>query len=103
MSLQAVEQVMETEQKNRERRTAAEQQAKQLAADAERNGLALLNNVRAQADAEGKELLRKAEERAKQRSGEIRAEAERRAGELRAAAQTRLEQAAELIVGRVVR
>ena len=103
MSLQAVEQVMETEQKNRERRTAAEQQAKQLAADAERNGLALLNNVRAQADAEGKELLRKAEERAEQRSGEIRAEAGRRAGELRAAAQTRLEQAAELIVGRVVR
>ena len=103
MSLQAVEKVMETEQRSRERRTAAEQQAKQLLADAERNGLALLNNVRAQADAEGKELLRKAEERAEERSGEIRAEAERQAGELRTAAQSRLEQAAELIVGRVVR
>ena len=103
MSLQAIEKIIETEQESKERRTAAQQQAKQLVADAERNGLALLSSVRSQADAEGKELLQKAEDRAKERSGVIQAEALKSAEALRTAAKSRLEDAAELIVGRVVR
>lgn len=103
MSLQAVEMIAENEQKNKERRTAAEQQAKQLTADAERSGLALLNRVRSQLDAEGKALLEEAEARAEKRSAVIREEAEQRAEALRAKAGSRLEDASELIVRRVVR
>lgn len=103
MSLQAVEKVVKSEQKNRERRAAAEQRAKQMAADAQRNGQALLDKVRADAEAEGKALLQQAEARAEERSNAIRAEAEKHAEKLRAASQSHLDAAVELIVGRVVR
>ena len=103
MSLEAVEKVVKMEQKSKERRTAAEVEAKQLTADAERNGLALLREVQSQADDDGKKLLQQAEARAEARSAEIRLEAQKSSHTLRSAAESRLDKAAELIVGRVVR
>ena len=56
MSLEAIEKVTEVEQKSKERRLAAEAEARQIVADAERTGLALLQQVRADAAEEGKTL-----------------------------------------------
>ena len=41
MSLEAIEKVTEVERKNKERRAAAETEAKQMLASAQRDGLAL--------------------------------------------------------------
>lgn len=63
MSLEAIEKVSQAETKNRERKAAAEAEAKQIIADAEREGLALLQQARTDAEKEGKALLHEAEER----------------------------------------
>ena len=49
MSLEAIEKVTEVELESKERRGAAEAEARQIIADAERTGLALLQKVRADA------------------------------------------------------
>ncbi len=102
MSLEAIEKVTEAERKNQERKAAAEAEAKQLLADAERDGLALLQQARGQETARGKELLRQAEARAAQRSAEIGRAAEAEGAALRETAEKHLKEAAEFIVGRVV-
>ena len=103
MSLEAIEKVTEVELESKERRGAAEAEARQIIADAERTGLALLQKVRADAASEGKALLRKAEERAAERAAEISANASREADGLRQMADKHMEAAAEFIVGRVVK
>ncbi len=103
MSLEAIEKVTEVERKNKERRAAAETEAKQMLASAQRDGLALLEQIRAEEAAKGAELLRRqAEERAAQRSEQIAASAEAEGDALRRAAEGRLQAAAEFIVGRIV-
>ena len=64
MSIEAIRQVTETEQANKQSRAAAEAEARQLVLDAERNGTELLKKVRSDAAEQGKDLLRQAEERA---------------------------------------
>ena len=103
MSLKAVEQVKANEKINQERRTAAEQQAKQQIAQAQQDGLALLKKSQELVEDAGKKLLQKAEENAKRRSDEIAAETERQSGQLRREAESHLEQAAERIVEKIVR
>ena len=103
MSLEAIEKVTEVEQKSKERRLAAEAEARQIVADAERASLALLQQVRVDAAEEGKTLLRQAEERAAKRAAEIDAGASREADGLRQMADKHMEAAAEFIVGRVVK
>ena len=102
MSLEAIEKVTEVERKNKERRAAAETEAKQMLASAQRDGLALLEQMRAEEAAKGAELLRQAEERAAQRSEQIAASAEADGDALRRAAEGRLQAAAEVNVGRIV-
>ena len=103
MSLEAIEKVTQTELKTKERKTAAEAEAKQQVANAEREGLALLQQARARAAEDGKKLLRQAEESAAKHAAEIAAAAQADAGALRDAAGKHLEEAAEFIVGRVVK
>ena len=69
MSIEAIRQVTETEQANKQSRAAAEAEARQLILDAERNGTELLKKVRSDAAEQGKDLLRQAEERAAQTPG----------------------------------
>ena len=102
MSLEAIERVTQVEQNSQERKTAAEAEARQIVADAERQGLALLQQTRQDAAEEGKKLLRQAEERAARRAEEIGRAAEAEGAALREAAGRNLEEAAEFIVGRVV-
>lgn len=103
MSLEAIEKITAVEQSVKERRAAAEADARQMIADAERAGLALLEQVRADAAAEGKDLLRKAEETAAARAAEIGRSAEAECSTMMELAAQHLDEAAEFIVGRVVK
>ena len=76
MSIEAIRQVTETEQANKQSRAAAEAEARQLVLDAERDGTELLKQVRSDAAEQGKDLLRQAEERPRRSRGRQR----RRAG-----------------------
>ena len=97
MSIEAIRQVTETEQANKQHRAAAEAEARQLVLDAERNGTELLKKVRSDAAEQGKDLLRQAEERAALREAE--AESRRQ----REQAEQHLDETAEFIVERVVK
>ena len=99
MPLEVIENITRVEADNRERKASAEAKAKQIVADAQRDGLALLQQTRAAAADRGRELLRQAEARAAEIGQEAQAEAER----LRREAEKRLDMAADLIVGRVVK
>ena len=77
MSLEAIEKVTQIEQQSQERKAAAEAEARRIVAEAEREGLALLQQTRAAAADKARKLLREA-------------------------AGKNLEAAAEYIVGRVV-
>ena len=94
MSIEAIRQVTETEQANKQSRAAAEAEARQLILDAERNGTELLKQVRSDAAEQGKDLLRQAEERAA-----LRAQSRRQ----REQAEQHLDETAEFIVERVVK
>ena len=60
MSMEVIEKVTQVERLNRERKIAAEVEAKQMIADAERGSLALLMQVRENVADAGKEMLRQA-------------------------------------------
>ena len=96
MSIEAIRQVTETEQANKQSRAAAEAEARQLVLDAERNGTEL-------AAEQGKDLLRQAEERAALRAQEIAREAEAESRRQREQAEQHLDETAEFIVERVVK
>ena len=63
MPLEVIENITRVEADNRERKASAEAKAKQIVADAQRDGLALLQQTRAAAADRGRELLRQAEAR----------------------------------------
>ena len=102
MSLEAIEKVTQVEMNLQERKTSAEAETRQLVADAEREGFALLQRVRSTAAENGKQLLKQAEENAAKRAAEIGRNAEAESAALREAAGKYLEEAADFIVGRVV-
>lgn len=102
MSLEVIEKVTQVENETRERKAAAEAEAKRIVADAEREGLALLQQVRAKAADTAAAQLKQAEAKAAERSAQVTAEAQAEAAALRAEAGRHLEEAAEFIVGRVV-
>ena len=103
MSIEAIRQVTETEQANKQHRIAAENEARQMVQDAERNGAELLKKTRSDAAEQGKALLRQAEERAALRAQEIAREAEAESRRQREQAAQRLDATAEFIVERVVK
>lgn len=102
MSLESIQQVTELEKRMLEEKSAAEAEARALVAEAEKNGLALLTKTRSDAAASGRSLMVSAEERAAKRTAEIQRTAEAEADALRALAEQHMEEAVELIIGRVV-
>lgn len=103
MSLEAIEAVNRAENENKARRAAAEQEAKERVAQAEKDGLALLERVRAQSAEEGKRLLREAEERAEKRCAQLRQDAAGECEAMERLAREHMSAAAERIVGKVVK
>lgn len=102
MSLEAIKQVAQTEAETKQRKAEAVAAAKKLAADAEQAGRETLRSACAAADASAKELLVQAEERAAVRAAEIAAQSKQDRAALCSAAESRLDEAAALIVRRVV-
>ena len=103
MSLEVIENITRVEAENRERKASAEAKAKQIVADAQREGLALLQHTRASAADRSRELLQQAETRAAARREEIGRTAQAEGEALRRDAESRLDAAADFIVGRVVK
>ena len=103
MPLEAIENITQTESAGRERKAAAEVQVRQMLADAQRDGQALLQRTREDAQQKGRELLSAAEARAAAQGEQIRRDAQAEGEALRREAEAHLEEAADLIVGRVVK
>lgn len=102
MSLEAIETVNKAENENKARKAAAEQEAKERIAQAEKNGLALLEQMRTQAAEEGKRLLREAEGRAEKRCAKIREDTAKECEAVAGQAKAHMSAAVERIVGKVV-
>ena len=102
MSLEAVKRVTEAEQLSKDRKAQAVLDAKQLVADAEKAGQQAVADAKKQAEARVKELLAKAEQDAAGEVADIRKQAEADCAALRTKAEGRLEDAASLIVRKVV-
>ena len=103
MSLEVIEKVTRSEAQAQERKAAAEAEAKQIVANAQRDGRVLLEKVRSDAAESGRNLLKQAEQTAAEQTAQIAKDAEAESKALQAAAQAHLEEAAEFIVGRVVK
>lgn len=102
MSLDAMKQVTQAEQETRDRKAEALTAAKRAVADAERDGKARLQEARSQAESQVRGFLRQAEEQAARHTDEVLAEKRKACGALREKAEARLDEAAALIVRRVV-
>ncbi len=102
MSLEAIKQVAQTEAETKQRKAEAVAAAKKLVADADLAGKESLRSACAEAEAKAKELLVQAEKRAAVRTAEIAAQSKQECAALCSAAESKLEEAAALIVRRVV-
>ena len=101
MSFEAIQKVTETEQATRAKKAEAAAEAKRIVGEAERNGRQLVAQARAKAEEQVKAMMAEAEARAVERSRQILADNDVACAALRQNAQARLDQAADLIVGRV--
>lgn len=101
MSFEAIQKVAETEQATRAKKAEAAVEAKRIVGEAERAGQQLVAQARAKADEQVKAMLADAEARAAERSRQILADNDAACAALKQKAQDRLDQAADLIVGRV--
>ena len=103
MALEAIKQVTQAEQEVQRYKEEAAAAARQVVADAERDGRQLLEDSRRQAQAEAKQQLARAEEEAAGHTRAVLEQAGQDCDRLRQAARQRLDRAAELIMERVVK
>ena len=102
MSLEAVQKVTESEQRAQQEKVQAAETAKRLVGEAEKAGKERLAAARSEAEAKVKDLVAQAEARAAVRTETVMEETRRTCDELRQTASDRLEDAAALIIGKVV-
>ena len=102
MSLEAIKKVTETEQDILARKAEAAATAKKLVADADKAGRELVESARREAEEKVKGFMKDAEARAAEHNKAVLAQAAQACDALRASAETRLDEAAALIVRRVV-
>ena len=102
MSLDAIKKVTETEQLSQQRRIEAATAAKKLVADAERDGVKLVEAAQNRAVGEARTMMAEAEKKAAEYAAKAKADTERDCVELRRAAERRLDDAATLIMERIV-
>lgn len=101
MSFEAIQKVTETEQATREKKAEAAAEAKRIVGEAERAGKQLVAQARAEAEEKVKALLAEAEALAAQQSKQVLEGNAAACESLKQSARGHLEQAADLIVGRV--
>ncbi len=102
MSLEAIKKVARTEEEAAEKKTAAVQTAKKMVADAEKNGRAALETARREAEDQAKALMAEAERQAAGDASAGVAKTQQECQGLKQQAAGKLEEAAALIVRRVV-
>lgn len=102
MSLEAIKQVTQAEAESKQRKAEAIAAAKKLVAQAEQAGEQTLRSACADADAKARELMVQAEERSAVHAAGIAAQSKQDCAALCSAAEGKLDQAAALIVRRVV-
>lgn len=102
MSLEAIAKIRAAEESTEQSKADARSQAQRLAADAEREGRALLQQGREKAAAAAADAMRRAEEQAAVLRDQILAQAEKDCNQLRADASARMDKAVQAILGRVV-
>ena len=102
MSLEAITRIRSVEEGMDQAKADARAQAQKLAAEAEREGRALLQQGREQAAKDAAAEMEKAEAAAAKRREEILAQADRDCEALKKEAGSRMGKAAQAILGRVV-
>lgn len=102
MSYEAITSVTQAETEAKITVQNAEAKAKQMLADAENAGKAAVEAACVKAESELQQLRTMAGEKAVNEAGDLSKDLENRKAELRAKAESRLEQAATLIVERIV-
>jgi len=102
MSLEAIREIQRVEESMDQARAQARAQAQKIVADARQQGLALLQQGKAEAAAELAEAMKGAEQSAKKRREEILAAAKQDGKDLAAYAENNMAQAVEMIIERVV-
>ena len=102
MALEAIQTVTQAEAKAKADREAAAVQAKQRLAEAQREAKQTVEQARQQAREEARQMMAQAEEKAAQATQAELARAAQDCETLKRNARERLEEAAQLIVGRVV-
>lgn len=103
MTMEAIQKVTELENKGRENKAEVENRIRQAIAESERQGAARLEEARLEINKKYKNLRRQSEARAEMAAGRIAQKAENDSDLLRAEAKSHLDEAADYIVGRVVK
>ena len=102
MSFEAISNITQAEAAAKATLAGAETRAKQLAADAESAGKLAVDAAIAKAEAELQELSRQVNDKAKQESERLAADLENQKAVLRTRAESKLDEAAALVVERIV-
>lgn len=102
MSLEAITQIRKIEEGMEQEKSDARARAQKLAADAEREGRELLKAAAEKARAENTAAMERAQEQAAKRREVILAKATEDCAALKASAGKRMDKAVEAILGRVV-
>ena len=102
MSLKAIEEVSQAEQKHTQRKLAAQVEVKTQMEAAKQEGQALLQKVRAYATTERKTLLEQAQNDVAKVGAEMEEVAKGQAVELRQQAQACMNEAVAFVIGKVV-
>lgn len=102
MSLEAVKQVTQAEEQGRAQKAQATQDAKRLISEAEKAGRQAVLDAQTKAEAEIRRMIAEAEQSASGDTVQIRKASAADADKLRKQAEGRLEEAASLIVRKVV-
>lgn len=102
MSLEAISKIRSVEENMDQARADAKVRAQKLAAEAERDGRALLQKGKEEAAKAAAAEMEKAEAAAAKRRDEILAQAAKDCGELKKKAGSRMDKATQAILGRVV-
>lgn len=103
MTMEAIQKVTELENKGRENKAEVENRIRQAIAESERQGAVRLEEARLEINKKYKNLRRQSEARAEMAAGRIAQKAENDSDLLRAEAKSHLDEAADYIVGRVVK
>ena len=102
MALEEIKKVTETEQAAQSRKAEAAAEAKRLVAQARRDGETALAQARQEAEAQAAAMMAQAEEEAAAHTAQVLEDKRAQCREMEAAAEKRLDEAADLIVRRVV-